>query len=176
MRHPLAPLFSLALGLILLGACPSPARAKYSIRTEIDIEASPDKTWAVLTDLPAWPDWNPFIHYAHGVLAKGNWIDVLVQPTGAKPIKGKGKVLVLEPPREMVWAATLLGSWIFRGEHHFAVEPLPGGKSRFVQSENFSGLLAPLLHGKIDRETKPGFVEMNAALKKRVEGAADGKR
>ena len=41
---------------------------------------------------------------------------------------------------------------------------MPGGKSRFVQSEQFSGLLVPFLHGKINRETKRGFVEMNAAL------------
>jgi hypothetical protein len=163
-----------ALGVIAFSAFPAPVHARYSIRTEIDIDAAPEKTWAVLTDLAAWPEWNPFIHYAHGVLEKGNSIDVLVQPSGAKPLKGKGKVLVLEPPHQMVWAATLIGSWIFRGEHHFAVEPLPGGQSRFVQSEEFSGFLVPLLHGKLDRETKRGFVEMNAALKLRVEKKSVG--
>jgi len=170
MKYRLTPLLPVALGMILLAACPSLARAKYSIREEIDIDASPGKAWAVLTDLPAWPDWNPFIRYARGTLEKGNFIDVLVQAPGAKPIKGKGKVLVLDPPHEMVWMATVGGSWIFRGEHHFALEPLPGGKVCFVQSEYFSGMLAPFLHGKVNRETKPGFVEMNAALKQRVEG------
>ena len=174
MKHLSVILTASALAMILLGACPTPARAKYSIQEEIDIDAAPEKTWAVLTDLPSWPEWNPFIRYAHGALEKGNLIDVEVRPNGAKPLKGKGKVLVLEPPREMVWVATVLGSWVFRGEHHFAVEPLPGGKSRFVQSESFSGMLAPFLHGKINRETKPGFAAMNSALKQRVEGQGSG--
>jgi hypothetical protein len=162
---------SLLLFALIFGTFATPARAKYSIRADVEIDAAPEKTWSVLADLPSWPDWNPFIRYAHGTLEKGNLIDVEVDAPGAKPIKGKGKVLVLEPPREMVWVATLMGSWIFRGEHHFAVEPMEGGKSRFVQTEYFTGILAPLVHGKINRETKPGFEIMNAALKKRVEAA-----
>jgi hypothetical protein len=159
-------------GLCAAWACPAPAQARYAIRAEIDIDAAPERTWAALTDLAAWADWNPFIRSARGELRLGSLIDVVVQPSGTKPISGKGRVLVLDPPRQMVWAATLLGSWVFRGEHRFAVEPLPGGKSRFVQSEEFTGLLVPFLRGKIDRETKRGFVEMNAALKRRVEGAS----
>ncbi|HVE13856.1 MAG TPA: SRPBCC domain-containing protein [Elusimicrobiota bacterium] len=158
------------LGLLLLAALAPAAHAKYAIEKQIDIDAAPEKTWAVLSDIDKWPEWNPFIHYAKGTLAVGNSLDVLVQPTGAKPIKGKGKVLVLEPGRRMVWVAKPFGAWILRGEHTFAVEPLPDGKSRFVQSETFTGILVPLLKGKFRRETEPGFLEMNAALKKRVEG------
>jgi hypothetical protein len=170
MKKPSSRISAVVLSVLILGVAPTPARARYSIQAEIEIDAAPEKTWAVLSDLPSWPDWNPFIRYAHGTLAKGSLIDVEVDAPGAKPIKGKGKVFVLDAPHEMVWVATLVGSWIFRGEHHFTVEPLPGGKSRFIQTEHFSGLLSPLVHGKVKRETQPGFEAMNAALKKRVEG------
>ena len=161
-------LLAAAFGLLAF-ACPTRAHAKYAIHTEIDIDAPQQKTWDVLTDLPKWPEWNPFIHYASGTLTLGNYIDVLVQPTGAKPIKGKGHVIALEAPHQMVWAAALGGSWIFRGEHHFQVDATPDGKSRFEQYEEFTGILVPLLKGKLNRETKRGFLEMNAALKARVE-------
>lgn len=155
---------------LVLGFCAvSPARAMYAIHTEIDIDAPAQKTWDVLTDLPKWADWNPFIRTANGTLAKGNFIAVVVQPSGTKPINGKGEVLVLEPPHEMVWTAALLGSWIFRGKHHFVVEPTADGRCKFLQYEEFTGILVPFLHGKLNRETKRGFVEMNAALKARVE-------
>jgi len=158
---------ALVLAAGLLAA--APARAMYEISTEIDIDAPAQKTWDVLADLPKWADWNPFIRTAKGTLAKGNFIDVVVQPSGTKPINGKGEVLVLEPPHEMVWTAALLGSWIFRGKHHFVVEPTTDGHCRFRQYEQFTGILVPFLHGKLNRETKRGFMEMNAALKARVE-------
>jgi uncharacterized protein YndB with AHSA1/START domain len=31
------------------------------IKTEILINASPDKVWAILTDFDNYPSWNPFI-------------------------------------------------------------------------------------------------------------------
>jgi hypothetical protein len=40
---------------------------------------------------------------------------------------------------------------LFDGEHIFAVEPIDGGKTRFVQRELFSGLLVPLLRKMIYR-------------------------
>jgi hypothetical protein len=163
--------FSVFVGALVVSAfSPSMAHAKYSLYTEIEISAPQEKVWAVVSDIASYEQWNPFIRYAHGTLEKGNFIEVQVQPSGAKPMKGKGKVLVLDPLHEMVWAAKLLGSWIFKGEHHFAVEPLPGNKSKFVQREDFTGILVPLVKGKINRETKHGFEEMNAALKARVEG------
>ena len=38
------------------------------LRTEIEIAATPDRVWEVLSDLTAYPDWNPFIKEASGKL------------------------------------------------------------------------------------------------------------
>jgi uncharacterized protein YndB with AHSA1/START domain len=36
------------------------------IRSEIEIQASPEKVWKILTDLDKYQEWNPFLHHAGG--------------------------------------------------------------------------------------------------------------
>jgi hypothetical protein len=59
---------------------------------------------------------------------------------------------------------------IFDGEHFFKIEPLDEGRrTRFIQGDQFTGLLVPLLRKNLDRGTREGFEAMNQALKARVE-------
>ena len=61
---------------------------------------------------------------------------------------------------------------VFTGQHHFKLHERKSGTT-FEQSEDFSGLLAILLHwvgSDMYRNTENGFKLMNVALKKRVEG------
>ena len=44
-----------------------------------------------------------------------------------------------------------------------------GSGTRLTQREVFSGLLAPLVGGWLDRTTLPAFTAMNEALRNRVE-------
>ena len=80
----------------------------------------------------------------------------------------KPKVLAADG-RELRWLGHLLMPGLFDGEHRFLVEDLVAGHSRLVQSEDFRGVLVPLLRRSLERKTKPGFVAMNEALKKRAE-------
>ena len=73
-------------------------------------------------------------------------------------------------PIELRWLGRLLPG-LFDGEHSLRIEPLDGGRSRFVQSERFTGLLVGLVKGTLAK-TEVGFEQMNAALKARVEQAS----
>ena len=42
-----------------------------AISAAVDIAATPRRVWAVLADLDAYPQWNPFIRSASGQLAEG---------------------------------------------------------------------------------------------------------
>jgi hypothetical protein len=115
------------------------------LTTKIEIEAAPEAVWAVLSDLPSYPSWSPFIREASGTLAAGERLD-----------------------SELRWLGRLVVRGVFDGEHRFAIEPTAGG-SRLVQEERFTGLLVPFLARGLRRGTLPGFERMNEAVKERVE-------
>ena len=138
------------------------------LRSEIEIDAPPERVWAVVTDFPAYPEWNPFIRRITGELREGARLEVRIEPPGARATTFKPTVRALEEKRELRWLGRLLVPGIFDGEHRLLIEPHEGGRSRFVQSERFSGFLVGLFRGMLAK-TEGGFEQMNAALKARVE-------
>ena len=73
------------------------------------------------------------------------------------------------PGRELRWLGHRWLPGLFDGEHVFRIEPAEEGQTRFRQSEQFRGILVPLLPNTMYEKTRRGFEEMNRALKKRVE-------
>ncbi len=137
--------------------------------TEIEIAAPAGRVWSILTDLSAFPSWNPFIRGASGELRTGGRLDILLQPPGGSTLHFRPTVLTATPERELRWIGHLLVPGIFDGEHIFQIEPNGRGGVRFTQMERFGGWLLPLLRRKLRRGTLPGFEAMNLALKERAE-------
>jgi hypothetical protein len=139
------------------------------LRTEIEFDGTPEETWAVLTDLQAFPDWNPFIEKVDGELRVGTKLDVRLQPVGERGITMHPTVLTAEPGRELRWIGHLMIPGIFDGEHRFQIDEAGPGRVRFTQSERFGGILMPLFWKKLrDGGTAKGFRAMNEALARQV--------
>ena len=51
-----------------------------TISAVVDIAAAPQHVWAVLADLDAYQDWNPFIQSASGQLTKGSTLRLRMVP------------------------------------------------------------------------------------------------
>jgi len=139
------------------------------LRTEIEIEASAEHVWQLLTDLASFPQWNPFIRQATGEARVGARLEVFIQPSGARGMTFKPKVLKAEPNRELRWRGRLIMPGLFDGEHVFNIDALGANRARFTQREVFTGVLVPLFARGLDTDTQRGFEEMNLALKERAE-------
>jgi len=139
------------------------------LRTEIDINASGERVWRVLTDFSAYGEWNPFITSISGEVQQGARLKVRVQPPGGRGMTFRPTVLAADPDRELRWVGRLLLPGIFEGEHAFLITPLENGRVRLRQQETFRGLLVPLLRRLLDGQTRAGFEAMNRALKERAE-------
>lgn len=132
-----------------------------TFNTTCVIDAPPTKVWAVLTDLQAWPKWNTTVPKVEGVVALGNAVTVYTtaSPGRAFPVK----VAALNPPREMVWAGGMPFG-LFVGRRTYTLCEHTPGKTTFTMTEEFSGLLAPLITKSIPN-LQPFFVEFAACLK-----------
>ena len=138
------------------------------LRTEIVINASPEKVWQVLTDLDRYPEWNPFICHAIGKVKIGEPVDIDFQPD-SQGLKLHCTVARNQPNRELSWKYHVTHPLLFRGEHIFTIEPLGENSVRFTDCEEFNGLLVFTQAKDIDTNTKRGFEAMDKALKARAE-------
>ena len=138
------------------------------LRSEIEIDAPPERVWQVLIDFGAYPQWNPFIRSIEGEPRVGSRLKVRIEPPGARGMTFRPTVRVAEPARELRWLGRLFVPGLVDGEHRLALEPLEGRRSRFIQGERFSGLLVGLITGTL-AATERGFEQMNQALKTRSE-------
>jgi uncharacterized protein YndB with AHSA1/START domain len=71
--------------IILLTFLNATAMAK-EIKTEILINATPEKVWSILTSFDNYPNWNPFIKSIKGEVKVGNMITARIEPPEAKGI------------------------------------------------------------------------------------------
>lgn len=142
----------------------------HEVRTEIEINATAERVWAVLTDFRRHAEWNPFVRRIEGELREGGRLVVSVQPQGGRGMTFRPTVLKAAPNRELRWLGRLLMPGVFDGEHYFQIEEAEGGKCRLVHGERFSGVLVKMMRGSLEGGTRAGFEAMNRALKARAEG------
>lgn len=144
----------------------------YELKTEVEIAAPLEVVWDTLTDLAAYPDWNPFIVSAEGRAEVGGRLTNRMQPPGGQGITFKPTVTVVEPLVAFEWLGRLGLPGIFDGRHRFDLAPSNSGGTLVKQSEQFDGVLVGLMRTSLDTKTRAGFEAMNAALKARAESAA----
>ena len=139
------------------------------VKTTVDIAASPAQVWAILSDLSAYPAWNPLIVGARGWLDDGAPLDLEVAVGRTTTLLGT-RVLRVRPGEELRWhgpRSSLLRR-LLCGEHYFVLESLASG-CRLVHGEIFSGLASGLVpsaaYGRLGR----AYDSMNQALKRRAE-------
>ena len=137
--------------------------------TSIDIEASAETVWGILTDASRWTEWNTTVDKITGNIHLGERVIV-----HAKIAKGRGfpvKVAELEAPRRMVWLGGMpLG--LFTGKRTFEITPNGSGGVSFTMSETFTGLLAPLIVRSMP-DLQPAFDEFARCVKQKAKAQVE---
>ena len=136
------------------------------VRTEIEIGASPEKVWGILTDFANYEQWNPFIIKAAGRAEQGSTIEIHIKTPAGKKREYHPKITKAERSRELRWMGK---SWVLNGEHIFVIEQLEQKRVRLIHREAFDGLLTSFFGKSLDTDIKQGLEEMNRALKEQAE-------
>jgi hypothetical protein len=146
------------------------------LTSRIDIDATPERVWQVLSDFNSYPQWNPFITRAEGQPEPNSRLVMRMQPVGARGVTLRPTVLEATPGHRLRWLGRIGVPGIFDAEHSFTITPRAEGGVRLSQDESFRGVLVPLFARSLDRHTRPAFDAMNAALKHRAEQPAAAQR
>jgi uncharacterized protein YndB with AHSA1/START domain len=133
----------------------------------VDIDASPEHAWTVLTDVERWSEWTETVTAVRrlddGPLRAGSRATIS-QP---KIPETEYVVTELDPGRSFTWVAR--GPGVTTTARH-AVQPLAGGGARVVLAVEQAGLLGKVM-GRFYRGLTDRYLANEAAgLKARCEG------
>lgn len=144
-----------------------------SYHVETDINAPVETVWALLADSSTWKDWNPTVVSIDGVITTGNTVALVSTLNPKRTFKLTVTEVATggsDGSNRMVWSDGMpLG--LFKGERTYIVRPKDGG-STFAMTEEYTGLMAPLITKSIPDMTQ-SFNEFAAGLKTGAEAAAD---
>jgi uncharacterized protein YndB with AHSA1/START domain len=138
----------------------------------VEIHASPDRVWAVLSDLERWPEWTPTVtslqRLDRGPLAVGSRARIR-QP---KLPPAEWQVTEVDEGSSFTWVTGSLGVQV--AARHW-VEANEGG-SRATLSLQFSGLLGSLV-ARLTRRLNERYLTLEArGLRERSEGSTGSVR
>jgi hypothetical protein len=133
----------------------------------IDIDATPEAVWNVLTDFSAYGEWSNFTA-AEGTAHVGNKLTMRMPGMTFRPT-----VTVATPCQELRWVGTLGTKRLFHGQHSFVLSPNPDGTTRLTNREEFSGVLVTLTRRLIKTPKHDGYAAFNKGLKQRVESRTE---
>ena len=145
--------------------------SKYVIHTSIDISTDPQRVWYVLKDFDGYTEWNPFLLSITGGKSIGSILSITINPDYFINKTIDARLLECSKEKGIRWHGSFWVPHVFTGDHSFEILPMKSGVT-FIQEEEFSGILVPILKRTLGRKTKKGFEEMNRALKARSEKVA----
>lgn len=139
------------------------AAFRQSCGVAVAIRAKPEKVWALLTDAPSFPKWNPTVERIDGRIALGEKLAIRVPAAPGRTFKPKVSELV--PGERMTWSDGQMP--FFAGDRTFTVKSKDGG-AEFRMVEVFRGAMLPMIKGSLP-DFGPIFEEYAASLKREAE-------
>ena len=131
----------------------------------VEIHASPEAIWAILTDGPGYQRWDSGVEEVEGRIAPGEQLKVrsAANPGRTFPVK----VTEFTPGQRMTWSGGMpLG--LFKGVRTFALAPGTDGTTRFTLREEYTGPLLPVIWRSMP-DLGPSFRQFANGLKRRAE-------
>jgi hypothetical protein len=132
----------------------------------VTIDASPDAVWAVLVDTPQWPAWNVVV--PDRPPSEGETLRLRLQLPGGWAPSVPATWVEVRPGRALVWCGGPPA--LFHAVHGFELSPTEEGGCRLRHHETFSGALSGPALRLLERTLLARYAQVNAALKRRVEG------
>ena len=116
------------------------------IEKRVGVEASSERLWDLLSDLPGWNRWNPVETGLDGAIAFGGQISLTESITGLPDRATTVRIGDWQPYAQLIWAEKR--GWAFNVIRYFEIEELSPGSCIVANGFIFTGLRGELFHDK----------------------------
>lgn len=131
------------------------------------IDAPPEVVWQILSDFSRYAEWNSFT-------PEVNCTGVVGDPVTLQARLGDGQshrsvslqLTQWEPEKKLCWGAN---DWYLRVNRCQTLEALPDGKTKYTNSESFTGILAPIVNLTQREKLVKGYQQAAEGLKREAE-------
>lgn len=130
----------------------------------LNISASKETIWSLLTNASKVADWNSTIISLSGNISLNETIHL--KSTAAPERTFNLKVTTLDAPREMVWEDGMAP--MFKGVRTYRLTAKDDGTTDFAMREDFSGVMLPLIKSSLP-DFRPSFEQFASDLKQAAE-------
>ncbi|MFD9893278.1 SRPBCC domain-containing protein [Amycolatopsis sp. NPDC059027] len=139
------------------------------IRTVVDVAAPPEAVWRVLVDFGRYSRWHPTMVVDDPVpeAVPGAKLKLRVSGGVAGDQSFTAEIVEALPPRRLVWLGGVPD--VLLGRHSFEVEPLASGRSRYTDTETWSGSLVATVIAEQYEAITAEYERVVRALKTAVE-------
>lgn len=139
----------------------------------VTINAPASQVWQILTDLPSYPEWNPFTVKAESTLSLDAPIDLyLPKPKPKQPgelMLQREYIKLIDPERQLSWGVAMGHRWLLEARRDQYLESIDEQSCRYYTTDSFTGLLTNLVIKSQGVWIKDGFDAIATALKARAE-------
>ena len=144
------------------------------IESTIDIDAPPERVWAILADLSRYGEWNPFTPRIDASLVIGEPVVLHVAMKPGKPLIVQREVCSANDPGkwELGWGLQRRPGFALRANRIQRLTRVGPDRTRYYTSDTFSGLLVPIVMGLYRADIQRGFDGAARGLKERAEKGA----
>lgn len=147
---------------------------KYKIETKIVINLPVEQVWKTFMNFESHPQWNHFLKIPAGEKKVGDKMTVGFLSDGKVKMSMKPTILEIKENEAFEWMGDLGIKGIFDGHHQFLFRDLGNGKTEFIQSEVFDGILIRFLIKPVIEPTLIQFKALNEHFKIYAETLAKG--
>lgn len=141
----------------------------FVLRHSLEITAPVSLVWEVISDLPRYPEWNPFVVKAKSSLQVGQTISMRVQvlPFFAQP--QRETILELVPEERLCYGIPGAPLGAMRSRRYHELRPNGADGTHYGSHFELDGWLAPVTRALLGKRLEHGFSAMTRAIGERAE-------
>ena len=140
----------------------------FIIDKHLEINAPAEIVWDVITDLPRYGEWNPFMRECSSTFKPGDPIDMKVK-IFARPQPQREWVLEFVPGKRFAYRMKPVPPGALSSFRSHDVESAGAARTRYRSFFQLSGWLMPVVRGLLGSRLEAGFAGMSEGIRTRAE-------